>query len=184
MKKDKKVDEVFEDKVWVLFAKLGFIYMNRDRHFEMSYDYHNPAITQQIDVFAADEETVIIVECKSADSIKEGVFKQKIEAFHGQMEGLRKEAQKRFPKAKVKFIWATHNYILSPAEQSKLKEWGIVHFGDAAINYYYELVKHLGSCAKYQLLGNLFANTEIKIWMIKYLLYEAKWVVIHTILSQ
>ena len=162
VKKDKKVDEVFEDKVWVLFAKLGFIYMNRDRHFEMSYDYHNPAITQQIDVFAADEETVIIVECKSADSIKEGVFKQKIEAFHGQMEGLRKEAQKRFPKAKVKFIWATHNYILSPADQSKLKEWGIVHFGDAAINYYYELVKHLGSCAKYQLLGNLFANTEIK----------------------
>jgi len=33
---------------------------------------------------------------------------------------------------------------------------------DAVINYYYELVKHLGSCARYQLLGNLFANQEIR----------------------
>ncbi len=162
VKKDKKFDELFEDKVWVLFAKLGFTHMNRDRYFEMSYDYKNPAITQQIDVFAADEETVIIVECKAAETLRDGVFKQKIEAFHGQMDGLRKEAQKQFPGAKVKFIWATHNYILSPADQNKLKEWGIIHFGDAAVNYYTELVKHLGSCAKYQLLGNLFANTEIR----------------------
>lgn len=52
--------------------------------------------------------------------------------------------------------------LLSKADQQKLKEWGIVHFGDATIDYYTELVKHLGSAAKYQLLGNLFANVEIK----------------------
>lgn len=78
------------------------------------------------------------------------------------MVGLAKEAKKQFPGRKVKFIWATKNYILSKADQEKLKEWGIVHFGDATIDYYIDLVKHLGSCAKYQLLGNLFANTEIR----------------------
>ena len=136
--------------------------MNKDRSFIMSYDFNDPNNTQQIDVFAADEETVIIVECKAAETIKDGVFKKPLEAFRGQMDGLRREAQKKFPKAKVKFIWATHNYIMSPTDQEKMRQWDIVHFSDAVINYYYELVKHLGSCARYQLLGNLFANQEIR----------------------
>lgn len=162
VRKDKPFYEVFEDRVWCLFAKLEFSYMNKDRDFKMSYDYQNPDNTQQIDVFAADDETVVIVECKAAETIKDGVFKKKLEALRGQMDGLRKEAQKKFPKAKVKFIWATHNYIISPADLAKMREWDIVHFNDAAINYYYELVKHLGTCARFQLLGNLFANQEIR----------------------
>ena len=162
VRKDKPFDEKFEDKVWLLFAKMGFHHMNSDRHFEMSYDFQNPENTQQIDVFAADEECVIIVECKSSERPKEGNFKKEIEALHGQMEGLAKEARRQFEGRKVKFIWATENIILSRADQQRLKDWGIVHFGDTTVEYYFELVKHLGSSAKYQLLGNLFAKTEIK----------------------
>lgn len=161
VKKDKSSDEVFEDKVWMLFANMGFSDMNKDRHFAMSYDYQNPEFTQQIDVFAADEETIIFVECKAAELITDGKFKKPIEALHGQMEGLRREAQSRYPKRKVKFIWATHNYIMSRADMDRLKEWGIVYFSDSIVDYYTELTKHLGTSAKYQLLGNLFANQEI-----------------------
>lgn len=163
IRKNKKFDELFEDRVWSLFARLGFTHMNQNRYFEMSYDLRNPAITQQIDVFAADEETVLIVECKASENIRDGNFKKHIEAFHGQMDGLRREAQKKFPKAKVKFIWASHNYIISPADLAKLREWDIAYFSDPVISYYYELAKHLGTCARYQLLGNLFANQEIRI---------------------
>lgn len=162
VRKNKKFDELFEDRVWCLFARLGFTHMNMDRYFEMSYDHHNPNLTQQVDVFAADDETVIIVECKAAETIKDGMFKKPLEAFHGQMDGLRRESQKMFPNAKVKFIWATHNFIITPTDQERMREWGIVHFSDAVVNYYYELVKHLGTCARYQLLGNLFANQEIR----------------------
>ena len=158
VRKLKKFDEVFEDRVWTLFARLGFTNMNQDRHFKMSYDYQNPNLTQQIDVFAADDETVIVVECKASETLKQVDFKKPLEAFYGQMEGLRKEAQRQFPKRKVKFIWATHNCIITPKDQERMQEWDIVHFSDSVIDYYYELVKHLGSCARYQLLGNLFAN--------------------------
>ncbi len=162
VKKDKLYDELFEDKVWMLFANLGFTDLNCDRNFRMQYDYQNPDITQQIDVFAADDETVIIVECKSAQQLRDGVFKKPIESLYGQMDGLRKETQKKYPKAKVKFIWATHNYIMSKADLNKLKEWNIEYFNGPTIDYYSELVKHLGTCARYQLLGNLFANQEIR----------------------
>lgn len=162
VKKEKFFDEQFEDKVWLLFANMGFTDMNVDRDFAMSYDYTNPDFTQQIDIFAADEETVLIVECKAAEKIRNGTFKKLIEAFHGQMDGLRKEAKKRYPGRKIKFIWATQNYIMNNADLEKLRDWGIAYFSDAIIDYYIELTKHLGTGAKYQLLGNLFANTEIK----------------------
>lgn len=162
VKKDKLYDEIFEDKVWTLFANMGFTDMNKDRCFKMQYDFKNPEITQQIDVFAADEETVIIVECKATRNVKKSSFKKMIEAFYGQMDGLRKEAQKKYPGRRVKFIWASSNYIMNKADLEKLREWNIAYFNDATINYYFELVKHLGSCARYQLLGNLFANQEIR----------------------
>lgn len=162
VKKDKPFFEQFEDRVWLLFASMNFTAMNSDATFKMSYDFQNPKFTQQIDVFAADEETVIIVECKSAEKPTDADFKKKIEAYHGQMDGLRAEARKQFPKRKVKFIWAVHNYIMSDADVARLKEWDIALFDDSVIAYYEELVTHLGSASKYQLLGNLFANQEIK----------------------
>ena len=38
VKKDKPYYEIFEDKVWMMFANMGFTYMNSDRAFEMQYD--------------------------------------------------------------------------------------------------------------------------------------------------
>ncbi len=162
VRKERPFYDLFEDSVWLLFADMGFTYLNSDREFVMSHDFHNPDHTQQIDVFAADEECVIIVECKSSETRKEGNFKKELEALHGQMDGLSKEARKKFRGRKVKFIWATKNYILKPADKKRLDDWGIIHFSDATIEYYQGLVKHLGKGSKYQLLGNLFANTPIR----------------------
>lgn len=161
VKKDKPQDEVFEDTVWLLFYSLGFTTLNRDQHFVMSYG-EATGQTQQIDVFAVDEETIILVECKSAVSLKDGVFKKELEALGSKMQGLRNEALKQFPNRKIKFIFATHNYRISYEDSSRMEQLEIVHFNDMEISYYSELAKHLGSSARYQLLGSLFANQTIK----------------------
>lgn len=158
--KEKPYDEQFEDLVWVILYKMGFTEMNSDRNFKISYK--DDLCTQQIDVFAADEETVILVECKVAN--EEGQykdFKKDIEAFHGEADGLRKEIKNRYPGRKIKQIFATKNYLVSDANKEYLKQFGIAYFSENEIDYYQELVNHLGSAAKYQLLGNLFANQEI-----------------------
>lgn len=162
VKKDKKFDEIFEDKVWMLFANMGFTYMSEDRNFRMSYEMNNPNFTQQIDVFAADDETVLIVECKSAESTKEASFKTEIEALNGKKSGLIKEIKKNYRDKKIKFIFATNNFIMSDSDLNKLNEWDIEHFSESKIEYYSELAKHIGLSSKYQLLGNLFADREIK----------------------
>ena len=45
IRKEKPSDEQFEDKMWLLFAQMGFQYLNVDRNFKMSYDYKNSNFT-------------------------------------------------------------------------------------------------------------------------------------------
>lgn len=158
MKRLKPLDMAFEDEVWTMLAKMGFTFLNKDRNFRLPYS-DNTNLTQQIDIFAADDETILIVECKStAGDPKQSSFKETIEAIGGKKEGLLTTIRQLFPscKHKVKFILATKNYYLSAQDTQRLENYGIIHFDEEIIKYYTDLTKHLGVSAKYQLLGSLF----------------------------
>ena len=163
MKHLKPLDEQFEDKVWCLFASLGFTYMNKDRHLEIPYGTEGLNTTKQIDVFAADEETVLFIECKCAVTGKKGDFKTDLEAIKGIKGGLFKTVrhEKEFKGKKVKYIFATKNYEIAEPDRNRMKDLDIYHFDEYDIKYFYELAKHLGTCARYQLLGTLFAGQKI-----------------------
>lgn len=160
--KEKPTEEQFEDQIWLLFANMGFAEMNADNTFTLCYDFHDPTLTERVSVMAVDDETIIIVLCFAAASMSKRSFADEINDLARKIPGLRKEALKRYPGRKTKFIWATHNYIMNRTDLALLDKEGIAYFNDSVIEYYGELAKHLGSCSRYQLLGTLFANQEIK----------------------
>lgn len=160
--REKSIQVQFENKIWLLFASMGFSTMNADREFYMSYDFHDESLVHQVDVLAVDDETIIMIECHAADEMTDRSFMTEIREFSNRIAGLRKEALKKFPNRKSKFIWATHNYIVQKKELIALDKVGITYFNDSAVEYYLDFSKHLGSCSRYQLLGSLFANQEIK----------------------
>lgn len=164
MRLSKRFDVRFENKVWLLIGSMGFTSMNKDATFKVSYSKENPSLTQQIDVFAADEETVLVIECKSAE--KPGTrkdFKKEIEAFNGMQGGLLSSIKERFGRSiNIKFIWATSNIVLGEQDKKRLEDAKIEYFDEKAIDYYANLSQHLGLAAKYQLLGKIFANKDIK----------------------
>ncbi|MFR8179858.1 MAG: hypothetical protein ACLU80_07855 [Dorea sp.] len=121
VRKNKPLDEIFENRLWVLFAQMGFCVLNRDRTFAINYSQKGQNLSKQIDVFAMDEETVLVVECKCAEKINDRKqWKTELEAINGYMGSVRNEIIKKFPSRNVKFIFATQNYIVG--EQDK-KEW-------------------------------------------------------------
>jgi len=163
LKKLKPLDLAFKDSVWTTFANLGFSFMNKDREFKMPYS-KDFLLTQQIDIFAADDETILFIDCKSTiGEPKNSNFKETIEAIGEKKEGILDNIRKTFPSAKhkIKFILATKNYILSLQDQERLNNFGILHFDEETIEYYQDLTKHLGISARFQLLGNLFEGQEI-----------------------
>lgn len=162
LRKEKRLDIQCEDRVWTLFALMGFAVMNRDRRLHLPYDLKKE-MTQQIDVFAKDDETVIIVECKSTEKNKLGDFKKDLEATASQREGLLKTIKALFPgeNLKFKYILATKNYYLGAEDKKRLKHIGGTHLDEESIEYYINLYKHLGAAARYQLLGSLFEGRDI-----------------------
>lgn len=165
LRKDKPQDEALEDEVWCLFAKMGFLEMNADRNFKIPVTGGPHEIPpKQIDVFAIDEETVIFVECKSAESIKKKSFQKDINELVGLKRKLMNSVIKHFnPENKLKAAWifATRNYIWSNNDLERAKDESITVLSDDDLDYFNELVDHLGPAAKYQLLAELFGKTEI-----------------------
>ena len=158
IRKEKAVGDLFEDRVWTMFAKLGFTTLNKGRNFVIR---DGVGRHQQIDVFAVDKDSVIIVECKAASERKVGNFKKPIEAFAGQKEWISKVVREQYPDRKVVFIWAVSNFFMSNPDKERIAAEKIVLFEEETVAYFTDLVGHLGACAKYQLNAKLYANTSI-----------------------
>jgi DNA sulfur modification protein DndB len=163
MSKPKNTDLALEDEVWSLFALMGYKFLNRDRNFNLPYDKNNPTQTKQIDVFAKDDETILIVECKSSETNRRGDFKKELEGYIGIIEGLRKSIQALFPKTKYKFkfILATKNLSISEDDSKRLEKLKGVHLNEENIDYFFQLYSQLGVASRYQFLGNIFEGQEI-----------------------
>lgn len=162
MEHPKKIGDAFEDEVWMIFYKMGFKVMNKTNKFKMSYSSDNPNLTKQIDVIAIDDEVCLLVECKATDTMDNThSWKTDLEAIKGNMGGLYAEIRKKYPGRKIKYIFATKNYAIGSQDKERMKDANIANFDTDVVRYYNDLVGHLGSAARYQLLGNLFARQKI-----------------------
>lgn len=167
-KREKPHNDYFEDSVWCLFADMGFLYLNADRRLKIPYgrDMENSSTRKQIDVFAADSESVFLVECKSAaEENKRGNFKTDIEAiigYRGQMIENIKSEFPMFADHNFKLIFATSNYVVGQNDVERMQKHGIYHFTADALKYYRELVNHIGIAARYQFLANVFKGKSVK----------------------
>jgi len=159
LRKEKPHHVAFEDRVWGLFAKMGFSFLNADNNFKLPY---GDGLNKQIDVIACDSETVIIVECKSSVERILGRHQSSIHELSHLKESLRTSIRRLIPGSpKVAFVFATNNSIVSSNDKKRLTENSIHHFTQDHITYYEQLADHLGDAAKYQLFGSLFSGESI-----------------------
>lgn len=70
IKKAKVHNVLFEDKIWVVLAKMGFKQMNADANLKLPYSKDETIPGRQTDVFAVDNETILVVECKSSEEMQ------------------------------------------------------------------------------------------------------------------
>jgi DNA sulfur modification protein DndB len=163
MRRRKRHDIAFEDRVWAMCARLGFTALNRGRDLRIPYGNGGNEL-KQIDVLAADDEVVLVIECKSsgAERPPTEAFKTEIEAIQGYRAGVIGTLRKWFPEHKVKFVFATNNIVVSEETQARIANAGIAYLDEEAVSYYHELADHLGVAAKFQLLGNIFGGTKIE----------------------
>ncbi len=63
IRKEKTEAELFEDRVWMIFYKLGFPCMNKEsKRFKLGFNTYS----KQIDVFAREGDNIFIIDCQSS----------------------------------------------------------------------------------------------------------------------
>ena len=162
MAKAKPADERLEDEVWCILAQMGFEEMSNGRQFRIIVEDGLPP--RQIDVFAKDDETVIIAECTRRDVPGKRTMLPLIEDIQAMREGLHKSILKAYgrqPKLKVQPVIATRNIAWSDVDLDRCGRAKIGVLTDGELDYYVELVRHLKQAARYQFLGHMFGGQKI-----------------------
>jgi len=157
---------LFEDEVWGIFYRLGFLEMNKDSTFTIPR--YDTGVTKQIDVFAREERCVCLVECKSAESphtrpslgkdidqiaIIKDQLARSINSYY--------ESQGIETKFLVGYILALKNIDLNDNDILRAKEAKITIFDEKILEYYQQLSNHFGPSSKYQFLSDIFPNRNI-----------------------
>ena len=162
IKKIKPHSELFENQVWSIFYKMGYNRLNIDSTFKIPYANNSNIPPRQIDVFCFDDDTVLIIECKSSEKRKPRPLQTIINDFANIKSGISRYINSFFEtRKKIKFIIATNNIIVSQNDINRIKENEILLFTQDDIKYYEQLSSHLGEASKYQLFGRIFSGLSI-----------------------
>lgn len=162
MGRPKPVHEQLEDELWCLFAQMGFKEMNKGRQFTIGMeDGLNP---RQIDVFAKDDETVMIVECRQKATVGRKNMSDLIEKIRAIRDTAQKNVRLHYgsqKKLKIKFAIATRGIIWGEADLEKCREYQIAVLPDQLIDYYKQLTQHLKVAARFQFLAHMFEGQRV-----------------------
>ena len=165
VQRERNIDERLENKWWVLLYRMGYLELNQGRNFKIILK-RKEGVTgkKQIDVFARDDETVIVAECKASERLRSRSLQKDIEEF-GSIKGDISAAVRKYYGAdfKPKILWffVTENIIWSDADIDRAKANKILRITESELPYYTQLTEHLGRAARFQFLAEFLKDQVI-----------------------
>ena len=160
--KSKDIDELLEDKVWLLFKNMGFTEMNKDRNFKIQAG----PIEKQIDVFAKDDNNIFVIECK-ANSVKgpRSLLKKDVHEILNLRKDITQSIRKHYgQKLRVSFLLITENVTWSSTDEklaSENRRNNFFFWKETDLESYTNLTKQLGESARFQMYTMLFFGKKI-----------------------
>lgn len=165
VRKPRKHDELHENYVWRILYLMGYSELNVGRNFTIEIKRKGEPVTRkQIDIFAKDDETVIIGECKSAEEIKKRSLQKDIEEFANLKGPIATAIRSHYGESfKPKIIWVffTRNIIWSQPDQIRAESQNIHVVTERELPYFYQISDHLRHAARYQFLGEFLKDQKV-----------------------
>ena len=167
VKRDKRLDEMLEDRVWSMFYEIQARWLPIRRTIAEYDSTKKPPLTQQIDGLFADAHHVYIVECKyrqrrAGQLRRDNSLREILKAWQGIFPRLTARLGKRpeFNGKEFHFILATQGVLVDGTVASEGQ--GFAHFLDSTtVDQISELGKKMGEGARSVLHQHLFKGREI-----------------------
>ena len=164
MRRPKRFDEVIENRFWNILYRFGYIELNKGRHFRVVVGKGEDAIEKQVDVFAKDDETIVIAECKASKIPTKRPLQKDINEFAGLMKPMAEAVRKHYGDSfKPKIIWCfvTDNIRWSEEDLKRASDHNINVIQGLELIYFEEFSKKLGPAARYQFHAEYLENQKV-----------------------
>lgn len=165
VKREKPIDERLENRFWMLLFKLGYPEISDSRAFTVLIDRKGAdPLRKQIDVFAKDDETVVVAECKASEKLVRRTLQKDIEEFANLKGPISNAVRKHYGSAvRLKIIWlfVTENIVWSTPDKQRALGEHIRIITERELRYYAQIADHLGKAARYQFLAEFLKDQQI-----------------------
>lgn len=162
MAKRRKDEVLLENRIWCILRDLGYSVLNKSGNFYLppkggSHD------ARQIDVFAKDDDTVVIAECKFRKKAAGENVSNWINDLAARRQDMEASVREHYNDEKLKFIvilcsngvkWTEFDYALA-------KQHNINIVTEAQLGYFEENARHLGELGRYQFHANFLEGQTI-----------------------
>ena len=164
LKRSKRHDKWLEDRLWCLAYQMGYPILS-EANCKLSYTRRDSTVgTKQIDLYAEDSETALVVECKARETRGRRSLQKDIRETISLQTHLRRAINSRFsdkPRPKIIWLYATANIIWSKSDLERAQEGSIHVITENELQYFETFIKHMGPAGKYQILGAFLKGQKV-----------------------
>lgn len=164
LKRPKSHDVLLEDRIWCLLRAMGYEVMNAS-NFKIRFQRSDGTVgRKQVDVYAEDSETVLIVECKSREERGRKSLQKDLHETIALQPFFRSAIASRFknrPKPKLVWIYATSNILWSTPDVERAEASDIKIITENELQYFETFIKHMGPAGKFQVLGEFLKGQKV-----------------------
>ena len=166
LRRPKRHDHLLEDRVWCLLHQMGYRVLNGS-NFTISFSRADGSTgSKQVDVYAEDDETAFVIECKSRTVRGRRSLQKDIQETISLQSYFSTSINKRFAgngkkKPKIVWVYATTNILWSEPDLARSADGNIRNITENELQYFETFVKHMGPASKYQILGEFLKGQRV-----------------------
>lgn len=135
------------------------------KRFQVQFERQNGSVgTKQIDAFGADNETALVIECKSKEERGKKSLRLDIQETASLQSYIRSSIFshfKDFGKPKIIWVYFTDNIIWTDNDIERARDANIYIVTENEIQYFETFLNHLGPAGRHQIIGELLQGQKI-----------------------
>lgn len=153
-----------EDRVWTLLYRMGYPTLSA-KDFQVHFKRQDGSQgKKQIDVFAKDDETCLVIECKSSEVRRRRPLQKDLAETDQLKKGISDAIRQHFGKDyKPKIVWmyVTTNIIWSEQDLERAESSNIRIVTENELQYFEAFISHIGKAGRYQFLAEFLEGQQI-----------------------
>lgn len=164
VRRAKQIDEILENRFWNILYRFGYSELNKNRHFCLTVGKGASAAEKRVDVFAKDDETVIIAVCKSSKLPVKKALHKELDELSAAMKPMADAIRKHYGESfKPKIIWCfvTDNIRWSSEDLKKAKSLNVNVIQGLELIYFEEFSKKMGPAARFQFHAEYLVDQKV-----------------------